>query len=239
MRNSAFTLVELAIVIVIIGLLVSGVLVGQELIKQAEVRALLKTVESYKSAVISFEGKYDCLPGDCLKAYTFFGDKCDETPDYCNGNGNRILENPYTTTAIDNESLRFWQHLSLGNFIKGTYIGVGSQSDISGNVNPKTNFKDAFIYASYANIYTPSGTANKWHFMAGRLYGSHFQAPFLSPVDAFAIDTKIDDGRPYTGLVGTYNGLWSNSNANMPNCTQSSAYRVSIDSIGCHMVFGW
>src|ERR1035441_8304528 len=62
--SSGFTLIEMAIVLVIIGLIVGGVLVGQDLIKAAEVRAQISQIEKYNTAVNTFRGKYDALPGD-------------------------------------------------------------------------------------------------------------------------------------------------------------------------------
>lgn len=66
--NRAFTLVELAIVLVIIGLIVGGVLVGQDLIALAGARSLMKQMEGYQAAVSTFRTKYNCMPGDCLNA---------------------------------------------------------------------------------------------------------------------------------------------------------------------------
>ena len=63
-KNKGFTLIELSIVLVIIGLIVGGVLVGQDLIKAAEIRATVSQVEGYNSAVNTFRLKYNGLPGD-------------------------------------------------------------------------------------------------------------------------------------------------------------------------------
>src|ERR1700735_3583176 len=59
-----FTLIELSIVLVIIGLIVGGILVGQDLIKAAETRAQISQIEKYNSAVNTFRGKFGGLPGD-------------------------------------------------------------------------------------------------------------------------------------------------------------------------------
>ena len=70
---SAFTLIELSIVLVIIGLIVGGVLVRQDLIRAAALRAQIADIEKLNTAVDTFRGKYDCLPGDCANATSFFG----------------------------------------------------------------------------------------------------------------------------------------------------------------------
>jgi prepilin-type N-terminal cleavage/methylation domain-containing protein len=71
-RHSAFTLVELSIVLVIIGLIIGGVLAGRDLIRAAELRSLVSEVERYNSAVNAFKLKYNCLPGDCATATNFW-----------------------------------------------------------------------------------------------------------------------------------------------------------------------
>src|SRR5580692_12405602 len=63
-RETAFTLIEMSIVLVIIGLIVGGVLVGQDLIRAAGVRAQISQIEKYNTAVNTFYGKYGYLPGD-------------------------------------------------------------------------------------------------------------------------------------------------------------------------------
>jgi prepilin-type N-terminal cleavage/methylation domain-containing protein len=69
--NSGFTLIEMAIVIVIIGLLIGGVLVGRDMISAAEVRAQVLQIEKYNTAANVFREKYACLPGDCKNATNF------------------------------------------------------------------------------------------------------------------------------------------------------------------------
>ncbi len=66
--RQGFTLVELYIVLVIIGLIVGGVLTGQALIAAAKVRAQMTQLDQYDAAINTFRAKYDCLPGDCANA---------------------------------------------------------------------------------------------------------------------------------------------------------------------------
>jgi len=70
--KSAFTLIELSIVIVIIGLLAGGVLVGKDLIAYAEMRRFISDYQEYESAYNTFKLKYNCIPGDCVGASTDF-----------------------------------------------------------------------------------------------------------------------------------------------------------------------
>jgi prepilin-type N-terminal cleavage/methylation domain-containing protein len=130
--RAGFTLIEMSIVLVIIGLIVGGVLVGQSLILQAQLRSTMKQIESYKTAVMTFKDKYSCMPGDCANATSFW--PADPACSYygsrpymaapngmtCNGDGNGII---YGTEFYEEKSL-FWQHLSLAGLIQGTFTGT-------------------------------------------------------------------------------------------------------------------
>src|SRR5271155_2823005 len=97
-----FTLIELSIVLVIIGLIVGGVLVGQDLIRAAEVRATIAQIEKYNTAVNTFRGKYNALPGDMNAAtatafnFTARGAFAGE------GDGNGVIEGISANATGDN-----------------------------------------------------------------------------------------------------------------------------------------
>ncbi len=160
-RSSAFTLVELSIVLVIIGLLAGGVLVGGDLIKASEIRAQVSQIERYNTAVKTFKLKYGGIPGDLLatdaQAFGFFastyGPGMPLMASSLLGNGrpfgdaNGILESGDSTIGCGAsagnsncqyaELLMFWRHLSgdakliEGNYSKD-YI-VGTQYGIQAN----------------------------------------------------------------------------------------------------------
>lgn len=82
-----FTLIELSIVLVVIGLIVGGVLVGKDLIETSRIRQLGMELQQIKTAITTFRGKYDCLPGDCINATTYFGTNSNGCP---NGGGDLL-----------------------------------------------------------------------------------------------------------------------------------------------------
>jgi prepilin-type N-terminal cleavage/methylation domain-containing protein len=95
-RNSGFTLIEVSIVLVIIGLIVGGILAGNELVRTAKVRSMIKEVNQLATAVNAFRGKYNCLPGDCRNATQFFGTAADcylemDSTGTCNGDGDGLI----------------------------------------------------------------------------------------------------------------------------------------------------
>ncbi len=72
-KKSGFTLIELSITLVIIGLIVGGVLVGKDLIKAAEARSITKQIEQYRAAINAFKLKYNAIPGDMNNAESIWG----------------------------------------------------------------------------------------------------------------------------------------------------------------------
>jgi len=116
-----FTLVEIAIVLVIVGLMLAGVFKGQALIDSARVSSMASEVNGIRSAWYSFQDRYRALPGDFQSA----GTQIDSAA--VSGNGNGKVEG-------NTERAGVWQQLSLAGFINGNYDGsqasVGSASDV-------------------------------------------------------------------------------------------------------------
>ena len=129
---AGFTLIELSIVLVIIGLVVGGVLVGRDLINAAEIRSLLKEQEQFKTAAATFRGKYDCLPGDCWNAMTFgFA---------TNGNGDGIMGDPTGDlfNGLNAEQLSFWQQLFQAGLIPSNGIAFAGMGYVPANIRSDT-----------------------------------------------------------------------------------------------------
>jgi len=83
--RAGFTLLELSIVLVIIGLIIGAILVGKDLIKAAELRAFVSQIEKYNTAFATFKLKYDCVAGDCANTTDYF-------PSLINGDGNGLID---------------------------------------------------------------------------------------------------------------------------------------------------
>jgi prepilin-type N-terminal cleavage/methylation domain-containing protein len=207
-----FTLIELSIVLVIIGLLVGAILVGQDLIRAAEVRAVISQVEKFNSAANTFRIKFDCVPGDCAVAATYgFAARAGTTSQ---GDGDGFIEASCTVGSCQgacSESLLFWNDLSTGNLIAGNYIGVdGSVAATTCNTglagaDMSTILPAAKIAGNSFHVYqgkgfnyfqilkTPTSIGTR-----GQLINSGLG---LSPLNAYAIDTKLDDGLPTSGQI--------------------------------------
>ena len=115
--QSGFTLVEIAIVLVIIGLLLGGVLKGQELIENAKIKNLANDIRGVSTAYYTYIDRYRALPGDDVGASTRFTGAQ-------NGGGDGSIAGLYSaapgTLAATTESNNFWQHLRLSGLVSGT-----------------------------------------------------------------------------------------------------------------------
>jgi prepilin-type N-terminal cleavage/methylation domain-containing protein len=108
-QKNGFTLVELAVVMVIIGLVVGGIMLGQTMIKSSNIRSVIAQVEQFKTASNTFKTKYNCMAGDCAYATSLLTGTA-------NGNGNNRFDGG-GARHTDNEVLLFWQHLSYAQLI--------------------------------------------------------------------------------------------------------------------------
>lgn len=114
-HQSGFTLVEIAIVLVIVGLLLGGVLKGQSMIESAKIRSVSNDLNAVQAAFYAYQDRYKAMPGDDVAATTHFG------AGVSNGGGNGAIAGIYTLAvpAVDGESSNFWQHVRSAGFMKG------------------------------------------------------------------------------------------------------------------------
>lgn len=243
MKNSGFSLVELSIVLVILGLLVGGILGGQALIRAAELRSIPTQLNQFQTAVNTFKDKYFALPGDIKNATSFWGNtstgstggECTSQDtalgsgtQTCNGDGSGLLE------QNDNEILRFWQHLANAGLIDGNYTGTksstNSYSSTPGVNCPKGKMGNSGWAARAYTISAPfSGDTHHYdgNALAGNMYrfASHSpnetpNSPILTPAEAWNVDTKMDDGIPGTGKVMAFGSDgWNNASGTLARCT--------------------
>jgi len=118
-KNSAFTLIESAVVLVIISMIVAGIIGGKTLIRSSELNTMMSEVKSYKRAIALFSNTYDALPGDIMNAFDYWGTNCNGTAAQCNGNGNGFI-------GYENEDMMAWKHLELSGLIEGSFSGKTS-----------------------------------------------------------------------------------------------------------------
>jgi prepilin-type N-terminal cleavage/methylation domain-containing protein len=234
--QQGFTLVELSIVLVIIGLIVGGVLVGQDMIKAAELRSTISQIEKYNTAVNTFRDKYRYIPGDINQTHAVNVGLYNRTANVNagNGDGNGILEscgaNP--TTAGSGllggcETLLFWRDLSDAKMVEGTYqalVTSGSGGTAIAIAAVPNFFPEAKLGRGNRFTVMSAGGVNYYEISAVSAVsnaGAYTLAPAMSPFEAFNIDSKVDDSLPLTGVVrGAYSLTALNAvpatNANIP-----------------------
>ncbi|HYL17843.1 MAG TPA: prepilin-type N-terminal cleavage/methylation domain-containing protein [Burkholderiales bacterium] len=183
-RNaSGFTLIEIAIVLVIIGLLLGGVLKGQELITGARVRNLISQQDGIKAAFFGFQDRFRALPGDYAAASTNINGVT------INGDGNGRIEGPNVPGTY--ETLLAWNHLTSAGFLNGSYTLATSTTSTAVDTNNPKNPYSVYIQIIYdANYGVTAGKPLKHNLKTGNQV----------PVEIVAeVDRKIDDGLPDAG----------------------------------------
>lgn len=115
-KQTGFTLIELAIVLVIIGLLLGGVLKGQELINSAKVKNMASDFKNIQVYIYGYQDKFKALPGDDAGAVAHVGGTLATT----GTPGNAVIEGNWDSTTQTEESYLFWQHVRLAGLAPGT-----------------------------------------------------------------------------------------------------------------------
>jgi len=122
-RQSGFTLIEIAIVLVIIGLLLGGILKGQELINSARVKNLGTDFRNIPLFIYGYQDKFKALPGDDPAADTHLTGAALAAPAATRGNG--VINGTWFSTTTTDESYLFWQHVRLAGLAPGvTTVGA-------------------------------------------------------------------------------------------------------------------
>ena len=182
-QQSGFTLVEIAIVLVIIGLLLGGVLKGQELINSAKVKNLANDFRTVQTFLYGYQDKFRAIPGDDPKADTHLASTGGLL--ITNGNGDGVINGQFNANA--GESFEFWQQVRLAGLAPGSTDKavpeftprnadggiMGIQSGGAVTVQPIATLRGTYIYCS-------SGILGKF---------------------AKQLDTTLDDGNTATGSV--------------------------------------
>ncbi len=213
-QQKGFTLVELAIVLVIVGLLITGVLKGRELISAAQVNSTAAQAKSYTSALITFNDMQRGLPGDLVSPATRLANCTNECATA--GNGDSRIGNAAEVALARSfspapESLVAWAQLNAANLTSGT------KSDPTalefGDSDPVASVGGGFVISylgtsPFPLAYIATTPPRDGHYLAlvSRPDGIQITTVTMTPAVAQRLDRKLDDGRPNTGgmvAIGT------------------------------------
>jgi len=187
-QQKGFTLVEIAIVLVIIGLLLGGILKGQEMITQAKIKNVVADFSGISAAYYGYQDRYRALPGDDLNAATRWATPTAAT----NGNGDGVVGGGYNGNAGSGapaaciagvEACSWWDHLRRAGFVAGSGVQQPFNS-VTGLLGVQTGLPGA----------TPPTAL-------GGFSGLIVCSANLPDKISIAVDTQMDDGSPSTGTV--------------------------------------
>ncbi|MFH2135674.1 MAG: prepilin-type N-terminal cleavage/methylation domain-containing protein [Pseudomonadota bacterium] len=221
-KQSGFTLIEIAIVLVIIGLLLGGVLKGQELINSAKVKNLAGDFKNVPIYIYGYQDKFRSLPGDDANVanHVTGGTVCTPAADAKCRTGNGLIDGKWDATDKSEESFVFWEHVRKAGLLSGStdiaaadFLPVnanGGRIGVQSNVNFDTITKDS------------TGTASL-------MVGSYIvcSAGILGKF-VKQLDTTLDNGDTDTGSMRVADPVTAGESMASAAITDGQAYTVCM-----------
>lgn len=224
-EEAGFSLVELSMALLVIGLIVGGILKGQDLLESARLRSVRSQVDGYRLAVRLFLDRYGALPGDYAEAAEHIDTSLH------NGKGNEKIEGQgLEQTGPGHEALSFWAHLAAAGLI----ASPGKVSSASGGMGQfGQGAPKAKIGGGFTVRYNVFGEGHHW-FVLGEAHGSSGEGAGLTPLQAMSIDQQGDSGRPREGRIRAREG----KNVATGSCvTAQGTYNSTRKGKACVMYF--
>lgn len=237
-KKSAFSLIELSIVLIIIGLLIAGITGGASLIKSSELRSIMGEARGYAVSVNSFFTQYDQYPGDASvnvgnsSIAEGKGDR-DNKIEFLNDASPKVAEGidawfdlkdigaiDLQLTALTSTTIATPPALTMGSSVPGSKIkGAGWVFDFN-----TTSLQNVVVLTGNTDAYSATTAFTMVNGVVTTGVGNGSKE-IITAGDALAIDSKIDDGKPDTGNVAAVNQLSSSL------CSSGSTYVVSAGSL--------
>ena len=254
-----FSLVELSIVLVILGLLTGGILAGQSLIRASEIRAVVSEYQRYATATQTFRDKYLSVPGDMSNATRFWNRQVNQawcvtnssasvtTPGTCDGDGDGLVENTAGAVSQSSERFQIWRQLANAGLIEGNYSGyTGStavDAPVVGDNTPPgkvaTTGWSAYARGNYAGLTAYLFAGDYGNELSLTRWTSGTGSGFLKAEEVWSIDTKLDDGKPGKGFIFVWNiGECTDAGTGAGSETNTSAsYLLTATTTNCGIHF--
>ncbi|TAE34354.1 MAG: prepilin-type N-terminal cleavage/methylation domain-containing protein [Alphaproteobacteria bacterium] len=260
-HRDGFSLLELAIVLTILGIIAGGVLTGRHLIRSAQLRTIITEKDRLQSAVNAFEEKFDALPGDFTGAVALWGvmptGACqigygmgarDATgTQTCNGDGDGDIS--YIPAVGNNaEGALFWQHLNNAGLWEGRYSGVFSGWGAAGSFYFSKFGERTYVTPHHYRAFFGGGIIPRNDMVSFEGEYGHTMVYMSNdgthnvflPEEAYGIDRKMDDGLPGVGMVVTRErdgALCNTLPASSSTAAELYSYNRAHDQRACELEF--
>jgi prepilin-type N-terminal cleavage/methylation domain-containing protein len=185
-QQSGFTLVEIAIVLVIIGLLLGGILKGQELINSAKVKSLANDFRTIPTYIYAYQDKFKSLPGDDANIAGHLGGTAAQATTPAGKQGNGVIEGNWWSGTQTDESYLFWQHVRLSNLAPGPTNAADPNYWPSNAMGGKIGINSASAAASQI-----TGMTGTYQICSTGILGKFVKQ----------LDIQMDDGDTATGSM--------------------------------------
>lgn len=246
--HHGFTLLEMSIVLVVVGLIVGAALVGKDMMESSQRMSVINGLQEYASAIKSFREKYEQYPGDMSEATDLWGSAGGTGSDSacymaqtvssiatCDGDGNGLILNGPTANA---ERFMLWKHLKNAEMAEGNFSGRTTGAAGTATFDRESNAPPAELGTVYDVAYNAYAAAN--HYAESRVNETWIDVQGIYAADMELIDQKIDDGNPVYGTVFT-NKLTATV---APGCTSSdtaasAAYARIYTTTTCYLHYAF
>jgi prepilin-type N-terminal cleavage/methylation domain-containing protein len=188
-NNRGFTLIEIAIVLVIIGLLLGGVLKGQELINNAKVKSYATDFRNIPIMLYGYQDKFKALPGDDSQVVTHLPAATPATTPALATVGNGVINGAWDTATNSDETCLFWQHVRLAGLAPGS---TTVSCTLNADYWPKNANGGQIGIQSNTGFVTMTGTMNGSYIICSKNILGQF---------VLQLDSTLDDGNPATGSM--------------------------------------
>ena len=210
--QQGWTLLEIVLLILIVGLILAGVIKGQEMITSAKVKRIAGQLDEIRASYLGFQDRFKALPGDFAEVGLAF--ECAGSCLRGNGDGRIRSDSTPLNGSQVHEDLLVWTQLSQSGFLKGDYRMVDGESLATDVNSPKSPFS-VYMQIDFDGRYGVSNSGAPRH---------NLKSGPQVPVEVAAeLDRKTDDGKPYKGGVqfSTYsaNGAASPEEGGAEGCT--------------------
>ena len=209
--QKGFTLVEIAIVLVIIGLLLGGILKGQEMITQAKIKNVIADITGVSAAMYGYQDRYRALPGDDPNATARWTAPPALPAPVPGVTGNGVIGGTYNSANAADESRLFWDHLRRAGFISG----AGNEQPFNA-VSGRTGVQTGDGAGGPIGVLGVAVPPNTQHFTGLILCTAN-----LPDKIAVSIDAQMDDGN---GAAGSVRAMAGGGNPAIPAGQQAAAY---------------